>query len=383
MSKQITAECQFAINLFKATEMGIKNQLDLLEKTIQQRKSFRSLSLLIERTRANEKELKEMSQNVMKQQPHQNTATSILSRQTKLINRLNELQLQVDLLYDDGQLSQSSQRIRDDVSMISSRGNRSQQSTPISMDINEDNQLRCNLEQQKNSTANPIQPPAIPPRPGRPTLFPQPSTAPQISFERVLGAHQRPAEMQNLEISQQEHNLAGTDNHVHNLSTQAHDTLVFNSATDDTKYATVYPNNHTSLPPHILHTSPITLNNIEANENHLIKLLPPITNLSISSDSITAKSEYCASNFPKFSINEHLFSKLVTENRFKFQTPNQACHDTQKEQIARYNKGKSNPVIQQQSLQAFAQETDCSSSKNFNSGSQNLTQFPTNANSFP
>ena len=58
MSKQITSECQFAINMFKATEMAMKNQLDLLEKTIQQRKSFRSLSLLIERTRANEKELR-------------------------------------------------------------------------------------------------------------------------------------------------------------------------------------------------------------------------------------------------------------------------------------------------------------------------------------
>ena len=73
----------------------------------------------------------------------------------------------------------------------------------------------------------------------------------------------------------------------------------------------------------------------------------------------------------------------MTENRFIFQTPNQACHDTQKENIARYNKGKSNPVIQQKSLQAFAQETDCSPSKNFNSGSQNPTQFPTNANSCP
>ena len=195
-----------------------------------------------------------MSQNVMKQQPHQSTATSVLSRQTKLINRLNELQLQVDLLDDDSQLSQSSQRIRDDVSMISSRENRSQKSTPVSIDINEDNQLRFNLEQQKSSPANPIQPPAIPPRPGRPTLFLQPSTAPQINFERVLGAHQRPTEMQKLEISQREHNLAGTDNRFQNPFTQAHDTLVFNSATDDTHYATINPNNHTSLPPYSIHT---------------------------------------------------------------------------------------------------------------------------------
>ena len=271
MSKQITAECQFAINMFKATEMAIKNQLDLLEKTIQQRKSFRSLSLLIERFRANEKELKEVSQNVMKQQPNQNTATSILSRKTKLMNRLNEIQLQVDLLDDDGHLSQSSQRIRDDFSMISSRENRSHQSTPVSTDINEDNQLQCNLEQQKSSPANSIQPPTIPPRPGRPTIFLQSSTAPQINSERVVGDHQRPTEMQKLEISQQEHNLTGTDNHVHNPFTQAGGTLLFNSATDDTQYATINPDNHTSLPPYTLHTAPITLDNSEANENHLIK----------------------------------------------------------------------------------------------------------------
>ena len=262
----------------------MKKQLDLLVKTIQQRKSFGSLSLLIEKNRANKKELKEMSQNVMKQQPHQNTTTSILSRQTKLINPLNELQLQVDLLDDDDQLSQSCQRIRDDFSKISSRGNRSHQSTPVSIDINEDNQLRCFLEQQKSSAANPIQPPAIPPRPRRPTLLLQPSTAPQINFERL-----RPTEMQNLEISQQEHNLAGTDNHVQNPFTQAHGTLVFKSAFDDTQYAFINPNNHTSLPPYSLHTVPITLDNIEANENHLMNLLPPITNLSISSDSIRVK----------------------------------------------------------------------------------------------
>ena len=274
--------------------MAMKNQLDLLEETIQLRKSFRSLSLLIELTRANAKVLKEMSQNVMKQQPHQKTATSILSRQTKQINRLNELQFQVDLLDDDGQLSQSSQRIRNDVSMISSGGNRSHQSTPVSIDINEDNQLRSNLEQQKSSPAHLILPPAIPTRPGRPTLFLQPSTAPQINFEHVLGAHQRPTEMRNLEISPQEHNPARTDNHVHNPFTQAHDTLVFNIATDDTQYTTINPNNLTGLPPYSLHTAPITLDNSEANENHFLNLLPPKTNLSISSDSIRANSKYCA-----------------------------------------------------------------------------------------
>ena len=89
--------------------------------------------------------------------------------------------------------------------------------------------------------------------------------------------------MQNLEISQQEQNLTGTDNHVHNPFTQAHDTLVFNSATDDTQYVTINPNNQPSLPPYSLHTAPITLDISEANENHLLNLLTPITNLSNSS----------------------------------------------------------------------------------------------------
>ena len=167
-----------------------------------------------------------------------------------------------------------------------------------------------------------------------------------MNLGRVLGAHQRQTERQNREISQQKQNLAETDHHVRNPFTQAHDTLVFNSATDDTQDATSNSNNQPSLPPYSLQTTPITLDNREAIENNLLNLLPPITNLSISSDSITAKSKYCAQNLPNDSITEHLFSKLLTENRFKFQTPNQAYHDTQKEQIAKYNKSKSNPVIQ-------------------------------------
>ena len=341
------------------------------------------MTLLIERTKAQEKELKELSQNVMKQQPNQNTATSILSRQTRLVNRLKELKLHVDLLDDDGQLSQSSGGIRDDVSMISSRGNRSRRSTPVSIDNNEVNQLRRNLEQQKSSTAHPNQPPAIPPRPGRPTLFLQQLTAPKINYERVLGAHQRQTEMQNLEIRQQEQNLAGTDNHVRNPFTQVHDTLVFNSATGYNQYAAINPNNQSSSALCSLQIAPITLDNKEANENHSLNLLPPITNLSISSDTTTAKSEYGAQNFSNVSITEHLFSKPVTEKIFIFQTPNRDCHDTQKERIARNNKSKSNPVIQHQSLQAFAQDIDCIPSKNFNTGSQDPTQFPTNANSCP
>ena len=123
MLKQNSAECQFAINMFKATEMSMKKLLDLLEKTVEQKDSFRSLSLMINKIKGQEIELEKLSEEVMRQKPHQSTASSILKRQTTLITRLNELELQVDLLDDDGQLSQSFSRIRDDVSMISSRRN--------------------------------------------------------------------------------------------------------------------------------------------------------------------------------------------------------------------------------------------------------------------
>ena len=137
MSKQNSAECQFAIKMFKSTEMSMKKLLDLLEKTVEQKRSFRSLSLMINKIKGQEAELKKLSEEVMRQQPHQSTASSILNRQTTLITRLNELELQVGLLDDDGQLSQSSSRIRDDVSMISSRRNLSQQSSPALSDDKE------------------------------------------------------------------------------------------------------------------------------------------------------------------------------------------------------------------------------------------------------
>ena len=159
MSKQNSAECQFAINMFKATEMSMKKLLDLLEKTVEQKKSFRSLSLMINKIKGQETELKKLLEEVMRQQPHQSTASSILNRQTALITRLNELELRVDLLDDDGQLSQSSSRIRDDVSMISSRRNLSRQSTPAPSDDKERIQHQRDIEEKQTSSNIFTQPP--------------------------------------------------------------------------------------------------------------------------------------------------------------------------------------------------------------------------------
>ena len=175
MSKQNSAECQFAINMFKATEMSMKKLFDLLEKTVEQKKSFRSLSLIINKTKGQEAELKKLSEELMRQQPRQRTASSILNRQTTLITRLNELDLQVDLSDDDGQLNQSSSRIRDDVSMISSRRNLSRQSTPAPSGDNERIQHQRDIEEKQTSSIIFNQPPPIPPRPRQPSLFLQTS----------------------------------------------------------------------------------------------------------------------------------------------------------------------------------------------------------------
>ena len=190
MSKQNSAECQFAIKMLKATEMSMAKLLDHLEKTVEQKKSFWSLSLMINKIKGQETELGKLSGEVMRQQPHQGTASSILKRQTTLITRLNELELQLDLLDDDGQLSLSSSRIRDVVSIISSRRNLSRQSTPVPSDDKERIQHQRDIEEKPTSSIIFNQPPPIPPRPRQPSMFLQPPNEPGFQIQHVLEAHQ-------------------------------------------------------------------------------------------------------------------------------------------------------------------------------------------------
>ena len=164
MTKQNSAECQFAINMFKATEMSMKKLLDLLEKTVEQKRSFRSLCLMINKIKGQEADLKK------------------LSEKTTLITQLNELELQVDLLDDDGQLSQSSSRIRDDVSMISSKRNLSEQSTPAPSDDKERIQHQRDIEEKQTSSNIINQPPPIPTRPRQPSLFLPTSNEPGLQI---------------------------------------------------------------------------------------------------------------------------------------------------------------------------------------------------------
>ena len=126
-------ECQFAVNMFKSTESSLKSQLDLLQKAIDDRKSFRSLNLLISRAKTVQTELDKKTEEVLRAKPHQSTATSILDRQKALTSRLQQYELEVDTLDDDGLLSQSSTRLRDDVTIPSRPSSRrldSERSTP-------------------------------------------------------------------------------------------------------------------------------------------------------------------------------------------------------------------------------------------------------------
>ena len=179
------------INMFKATEMSMKKLLDFLEKTVDQKRSFRSLSLMINKMKGQEAELRKLSDEVMRQQPHQSTASSILNRQTTLIIRLIEFELQVYLLDGDGQLIQSSSCIRDDVSTISSRGNLSRQSTAAPSDDKERIQHQRDIEEKQTSSNKCNQTPPIPPQPRQPSLFLQTSDEPGLQIQHVLEAHQR------------------------------------------------------------------------------------------------------------------------------------------------------------------------------------------------
>ena len=120
MSQRNNDECQFAVNMFKSTESSLRSQLDLLQKAINDRKrSFRSLNLLISRAKTLQTELNKKTEAVLRAKPHQSTATSILDRQKALTSRLQQSELEVDTLDDDGLLSQSSTRFCDDVTIPS------------------------------------------------------------------------------------------------------------------------------------------------------------------------------------------------------------------------------------------------------------------------
>ena len=99
-----------------------------------------------------------------------------MKRQSNLISRLEKLELEVNSLDDDGQLSQSSTRVRDDISCVSPSSRRqlaSQRLTTVSQ-----NSVKNDMTAKK--LASDVSPP-VPPRPAKPSFFlPQGENKPNI-----------------------------------------------------------------------------------------------------------------------------------------------------------------------------------------------------------
>ena len=166
MTEENSQSLQYALNKSKMTELNVKNQLDLLQTSVEQRKSFRTLSLLINKIKESVEELKTNLDSIMMVKVTSSSIDSVMKRQSNLISRLEKLELEVNSLDDDGQLSQSSNRVSDDISWVSQSSRRqleSQRSTPVSQKSVKDDLT------MKNSVSDVS--PQVPPRPAKPSFF--------------------------------------------------------------------------------------------------------------------------------------------------------------------------------------------------------------------
>ena len=66
----------------KISELNLKNQLELLNKAITEKRSYRSLTLLINKANETATELKESTQNMLKENPYPSSALSVKERQS-------------------------------------------------------------------------------------------------------------------------------------------------------------------------------------------------------------------------------------------------------------------------------------------------------------
>ena len=168
------------------TELNMKNQLDLLQTSVEQRKSFRAPSLLINKIKESVEELKTNLDSIMMEKVSSSSRNSVMKRQSNLISLLEKLELEVNSLDDDGQLSQSSYRVCDDISCISPSSRRhfeSHRLTPVSQNSEQNNMT------QKN-TAKDVSPP-VPQRPAKPSFFlPQGENKPNF-FSKFLQSNRQ------------------------------------------------------------------------------------------------------------------------------------------------------------------------------------------------
>ena len=105
MTKNNSQSCQYELKKFKIVELSLKSKLDLLQSAIDQRKSFRSLTLLISKAKADVDELKTTLDAVLKESPNSRSSSSVMERNSNLLSRLEKFEHAIDSLDDDGLLS--------------------------------------------------------------------------------------------------------------------------------------------------------------------------------------------------------------------------------------------------------------------------------------
>ena len=119
MTKKNTQSCQTARNIFKMSELNFKIRLDLLQTAILRRKSFITLTLLINNIKETNDELRKAAEKIFRENPHPSTVSSITERHPNLLTKLQIFEHGVNSLDDAGQLSQSSTHLQDDISVSS------------------------------------------------------------------------------------------------------------------------------------------------------------------------------------------------------------------------------------------------------------------------
>ena len=244
-----------------------------------------------------------------------------MNRQTALITRLNELELRVDLLDDDGQLSQSSSRIRDDVSMISSRRNLSRQSTPAPSDDKEQIQHQRDIEEKQTSSNLFNQPPPIPPRPRQPSMFLQTSNEPGLQIQHVLEAHQRnPKKEVHESLLKSKNNLENQTNAPNPFPCFDKDTSQeFTSPTKSGKLEIA--SNLVNRDVCDIETAQISLSdNFDTSQN----LLPPFQNLNLSGNHSLSNPFNLADPTIQLQADGLFAQNSVLEKTFNLNLPNQS-----------------------------------------------------------
>ena len=170
MTEKNSQNCQNALEKNQKCKADFEKQAGLPTIFNQSSRSmqnvFRSLTLLINKANANVDELRTTLDDVLKENPNSCSTSSVMERHSNLLSHLEKFEHEVDSLDDDGLLSQSSTRIRDDVSVTTNTTARCPTTRRCSPSMNE-NSESCNPE--FSSFSNKTSP--LPPRPEKPSLF--------------------------------------------------------------------------------------------------------------------------------------------------------------------------------------------------------------------